>query len=204
VSSTLLCLVLVSGLFVQHPQSLVASARELGGKADNGLTVELTFVPFDTLVADADVIIRGRVQSRSTRLSTNEHWVLTQYEVTPTHFFKRPDTEGTGPAGDRNVFVTHPGGEVQVNGLQLATRVNVYPETEVFRRGEDVILLLSKKEAEPGTFQIESGPFGAFRVKGGIVAYMTQAVRENHPDEPLTALEERISDALAKQSIRLR
>jgi hypothetical protein len=198
-SAILLCLVLVSRLLAQHPQSLVTSARQLGGKADNGLTVELTFVPFDTLVADADVIVRGRVRSVSTRLSTDERWVLTQYEVTPTHFFKRPSSDKSGPIGDGSVFVTHPGGQVQVDGLQLATNVNVYPQAEILRQGEDVILLLSKKESEPGTFQIEGGPFGAFRVKRGMVAYMTQAVRDNHPDEALTGFDGRMSEALAKR-----
>jgi hypothetical protein len=198
-SALLLCLVLVSGLLVQHPESLVTSARELGGKADNGLTVELTFVPFDKLVADADIIVRGRVRSLSTRLSADERFGVAQYEVAPTHFFKRPGTDKSGPIGDRSVLVTHLGGAVQLNGLELATRVNIFPETEIFRQGEDVILFLAKDESEPGTFLLEGGPFGAFRVKGGMVAYMTHAVRENHPDEPLTAFEQRMSEALAKR-----
>ncbi len=192
-------LVLVTGLLVQHPQSLVTSARELGGKTENGLTVELTFVPFDALAARADVIVRGRVRSVSTRLSTDERWVLTQYEVAPTQFFKSPSTDKSGSVDDRHIFVTHPGGQIQFNGLDLSTRVNVYPETEILRQGEDVILLLSKNQSEPRTFQIEGGPFGAFRVKRGMVAYMTQAVRDNYSDEALPALEQHMSEALAKR-----
>jgi len=198
-STLLLCLVLVTGFLVQHPESLVTSARELGGKADNGLTVELTYVPFDELVAGSDIIVRGRVRSVSTRLSTDQRFVLTQYEVTPTHFFKRPQTEKGGPVDSRSVFVTLLGGAGQFNGLELATRVNIFPETEIFRQGEDLIVFLAKNESEPGTFLLNGGPFGAFRVKGRIVAYMTHAVREKHPDEPLTALEQRISETLAKR-----
>jgi hypothetical protein len=135
----------------------------------------------------------------STRLSADERFVLTQYEVAPTHFFKRPGTDKSGPIGNRSVFVTHLGGAVQLDGLELATRVNILPETEFFRQGEDVILFLAKDESEPGTFLLEGGPFGALRVKGGMVAYMTHAVRENHPDEALTALEQHINEALAKR-----
>lgn len=198
-STLLLCFVLARGLLVQHPESLVTSARQLGGKAENGLTVELTFMPFDKMVAGADIIVRGRVRSVSTRLSADERFVLTQYEVTPTHFFKGPGTDKGGPISNRNLLVAHPGGAVQFNGLQLATRVNIFPETEMFHQGEDVILFLAKDESEPGTFLLEGGPFGAFRVKGGVVAYMTHAVRENHRDEALTALEQHIGESLAKR-----
>lgn len=190
-------LVLLGGLLVQHPQSLITSARELGGKADNDLTVELTFVPFDTLVANAVLIVRGRVRSVSTRLSTDERWVLTQYEVRPTQFLKSPSTDKSGSIENQRVFVTHPGGQTRFNGLELATKMNVYREAETLRQGEDVILFLSKKQSEPGTFGLEGGPFGAFRVNDGMVTHMTQAVRDKHPDEPLTALEQRISETLA-------
>jgi hypothetical protein len=197
-SRFLVCALLAASLGFQGPESLITSARRLGGEAQNGLDVELTFVPFGTIVANSQIIVRGYVRSISSRLSADERWVLTQYEVTPTRFFKGSTPQLSRPGQTQPVLVTHIGGTLEIDGLHLSSTVDIYPAADFLRPGDDVILFLSPAPLAAGCFSFEGGPFGAFRVTGGMVAAMSSELRRNHQDEAFTQFEQRLNALLAR------
>jgi hypothetical protein len=198
-SMLVLSAVLAGNPAFQRPDGLISSARRLGGKAENGLDLELAFTPFDKVVANSQLVVRARIRSVSTRLSSDEQYVLTQYEITPTHFFKGSLPPISRPGPTLALMVVQLGGTLDVDGLHLSTSMNIYPPAELFRQGEDVILCLTPDESEPGFFHFEGGPYGAFRVTGGMVAHMTQQVRKHNEPQTAREFEQRLNQLVSRR-----
>src|SRR5262249_14433341 len=78
------------------------------------------------------------------------------------------------PGPTKPLIVRRLGGTVIVDGLQLTTDANLYPETESLREGEDVLLFLNRN-ANTGNCGFTGGPYGAYRIADGTVTAMTKS-----------------------------
>jgi hypothetical protein len=186
---------LLAGPYQEPRDTLIARAKDLGGRAETSLDIEIPVSRVDALTREAPIILRGMVRAVKTALSNDQRFILTEYEILPTHFYKGSLVTATRPGQSPPLVVTHLGGTLEIDGLHLATVVDVYPAEERLRPGEDVILFLTPNEAEPGCFRLTGGPFGAFRVKDGTVTGLTSEVRTRRADRPekLTDFEGRLA-----------
>jgi len=139
---------------------------------------------FDDVARLSDLIVRGRVGHVTTRLSDDGDYVLTEFTIIPSKVYK-------GSAGDvvktpgptKPLIVRRLGGTVIVDGLQLTTDANLYPETESLREGEDVLLFLNRN-ANTGNCGFTGGPNGAYRIADGQVTAMTESTAVQRGEEP--------------------
>ena len=196
----LLMLSLRATTFDQHPDSLLARAREAGGTAAVSINLEMPVIPIESLRRDSPLIVRGFVRSVTTRLATDESIVLTQYELVPTRIYKGSLPAQRQPGLSSGLSLVHPGGTVEVDGLHLATTVDMFPAGEVLRTGEEVILFLIPSESEANAFRLQGGPFGAFRIKNGNVAPFTREAATRRGDRPerIDQFEQRLNAPLRK------
>jgi hypothetical protein len=82
------------------------------------------------------------------------------------------------------VVVRRAGGELTEDGVRFSTTVDAYPESESFRTGEEVIVMLMH-DPEAQLYHLVGGPFGAFRLRHGKVQLMTREVIERRGDKPV-------------------
>src|SRR5262249_12930271 len=134
-------------LVVQAPQHgvLIDAASANGGKTVSSVDVHYPKPTFDTVAKASNLIVAGRVGHVTTRFSEDGNDVPTEFTIIPSKVYK-------GSAGDvvktpgptKPLIVRRLGGTVIVDGLQLTTDANQYPETESLREGEDVLLFLNR------------------------------------------------------------
>src|SRR5262245_36308866 len=127
----------------QQGYGLLDAARRNGGTTHVTIDVDLGFLPFHTMAAESEVIVRGTIRGMAPRLSDDEKRVVTRFEVIPVRIYKGdvgPTTNKPGPT--QPVIVQRSGGELTIDGLKLQTFVSIYPESEWFREGEDVVVFL--------------------------------------------------------------
>lgn len=86
-----------------------------------------------------------------------------------------------------------------VIALDVASDVNVFPESEWFREGEDVFVFLLPGETK-GVFALSDGAFGAYRIADGKVTAMTKrtAMARHEQPETFTDFEKRVLDLIKR------
>ena len=89
------------------------------------------------------------------------------------------------PGATTKIIVRRAGGSITDGGNSLSTRVNVYPESESPRVGDEVILFL-QRSAQGDTFDLVYGPYGCFKIIAGDVHAMTRQAAERRRDPPAT------------------
>jgi hypothetical protein len=103
---------------------------------------------FDRLIAEADLIVRGRVEELKSQQAPDRRSVTTVITVSIERQFKGPEVSA--------VTIEQPGGSMG----DIAQGVPGLPE---FSSGEDVVLFLKRQRG--GTFKIVGGKQGKFTAK---------------------------------------
>jgi hypothetical protein len=169
-------------------QTLPEFARLHGGSATTVIDIDGPISRPGELMSLADLVIHGRITSVDVRLNADQSEVLTQYTVEPIQAFKQRTTDTVGSPGMvAKVIVERSGGVLTTeDGLRLSTNVNIFPESESFRVGEEVLFFLNYR---PGTkmHTFTNGEFGAYRIKNGMASLMTMTASKRRRDTPTTS-----------------
>jgi hypothetical protein len=182
----LVCLAM-SGLPVLG-QTLPEIARQQGGSAGTVIDITSPVSHSTELMLRSDLVIHGRVLDVKTRLNSAESDVITEYTVAPIQAFKdRRSTSVATPGTVPKIVVERYGGRlVTEDGLRLSTSVNVFPESECFTVGEEVLLFLTY-HSDTRVYSFAGGEFGAYRVRDGMVSPMTRRVAARAQAQPIQA-----------------
>jgi len=175
-------------LVLQAPpgRGLLEAARHDGGKARVVIDVEPGLPSFALVVTESAAIVRGTIREMTTRLSDDEERVVTRFEIVPVRVYKGNVAPiASKPGQTQPLIVQRNGGELTIDGLQVGTYVNIFPDSEWFRDGEDVFLFLSPG-ATTGVYSITGGAFGAYRIVDGQVTAMTRATAMARHEQPDT------------------
>jgi hypothetical protein len=171
-------------------QSLVDSARQNGGSSGAMIDVCGPVPSLAIVMALSDLVVHGRVVDVKTRLSSDETRVITEYTIAPIQAFKdtRPASVAI-PGAVSKIVVRRTGGTLLTNdGLHLWTSVNIFPETECFTLGEEVVAFLGY-DSDSHVYYFAAGGFAAYRIGDGMVTPMTREVVSRRGDRPVeTAL----------------
>src|SRR5262245_10611295 len=173
------------GLPVASAQTLPEMARQRGGEAGNVIDVEVPIGWIQEVVANAELVVRGEILTRRTLLNSDQTRVETEYTIRPIEVLKDQrrqavKTPGTVPA----IVIRHTGGHLVTEaGLRLSTSIDIFPDAEGFSVGEDVVVMLRFRPDEE-VYGFSHGPFGAFRVRDGMVVPMTGEVEQRRKDAP--------------------
>ncbi|PYR90692.1 MAG: hypothetical protein DMF84_19820 [Acidobacteria bacterium] len=194
-----LCMMLI--LYApQERDTLLDRARRNGGRAKVSIDIQSPIPDLNIVTTEAALIVRGIVTRVRTRLSDDEQIVVTEYEITPVRFYKGSLVRlADAPGPSEPLVVQRAGGALTMDGLQLETHVNEFPESESLREGEEVFLFLSP-DATKGNFQLTEGAFGAYRISSGQVAAMTKsaASRRREQAQSLAVFENQVLALIRK------
>jgi hypothetical protein len=181
-------------LCVPQQGQLVELARRNGGKAGAAVDINAPIATFDAVTKESQLIVRGIVRRVTTRLSGDGEFVVTDFEITPLKFYKGTVANiATAPGPTKPLVVERLGGVLRIDGLELSTSANQFPEKESLREGEEVFLFLSR---DPSTtdFVFTDGAYGAYRIGDGRVTAMTKRTARDRGEqpEPFAAFESRV------------
>jgi hypothetical protein len=181
----------------QQPVSLKDSARHNDGKAVVVIDVDSPILTLEEVTQRASVVMQGVVQSAETRLSADETVVVTEYRINPLRVYKAPAQTSPRPGAASPIIVEVPGGRVTIDGLELRTVVNEFPEAESLVAGERVFLFLSPQEGQTGRFRLTGGAFGGLRVSNNTVLPLTSqaGLRRGDQPRPVADVERRILES---------
>jgi hypothetical protein len=142
----------------------------------------------EDLMSKADLVLHGRVTGVTVRLNADRSAVMTEYTIVPFKARKQRRTETVGrPGMIADIVVQRSGGSlVTADGLRLSTTVNIFPDSEAFRVGEEVLLFLNYN-ADTKSYTFTSGEFGAYRIRGGVASLMTANAARRRGDQPLAS-----------------
>lgn len=169
-------------------QSLIDSARLSGGSSSLVIDVCGPIQSLADVMSQSDLVVHGRVVDVKVRLSDDEAQVNTEYVITPIQAFKdrRPATVAT-PGAVSKIVVRRAGGTLLTgDGLRLSTSVNIFPETESFTLGEEVVVFLAYR-SDAHVYYFASGEYGAYRIRDGMVIPMTRNVATQRGYGPVEA-----------------
>jgi hypothetical protein len=128
----------------------------------------------------ADLVVKGRVESATSYLSTDERDLYTDYVIRPSQVFLQTRVHDSPQPGDVAVIVVKKwGGQTVIEGVQVTAEDS---NVRAFIVGEEVLLCLTYDQST-GKYDIAGGT-GAFSVRGGMIEPFMQ-----HPKtEPLNAM----------------
>jgi len=169
-------------------QSLADTARQNGGSAGSVTDVCGPVPSLADVMSQSELVVHGRIVDVKTRLSPDETQVTTEYTIAPIQAFKdkRPASVPTPGAVSKIVLRRTGGTLLTSDGLRLWTSVNIFPEAECFRLGEEVVAFLAYN-SDAHAYYFASGGFAAYRVRDGIVTPMTSEVVSRRGDQPVEA-----------------
>jgi len=169
-------------------QTLPDVARQHGGSATSIINLDGPVAYLPELMSTSDLVVHARVVVVEARLSTDQSDVVTRYTLAPIQAFKqRQATSVATPGAISQIIVQRSGGRLLTpDGLRLSTSVNVYPESECFVVGEEVVVFLTYR-ADISAYSFTGGEFGAYRIRAGIVTPMVQGVVARRQDQPIAA-----------------
>ncbi len=168
-------------------QTLPEIAKRNGGSATGVMSVDEPISRPADLMSLADLVVHGRVTSMTTHLDTDQRFVITEYTIAPIQAFKQQQHVSVKtPGTTSNLVVQHFGGSLTTaDGLRLSTEVNIFPEAETFRAGEEVVLFL-QYHPDTGIYTVIS-QFGAYRIRNGVATLMTAQAAKNRGDQPIAS-----------------
>jgi hypothetical protein len=169
-------------------QTLPDVARQHGGSATTIINVDAPVARLPDLMSTSDLVVHARVVNVKARLSANQSDVVTQYTLAPIQAFKqRQATAVATPGAISQIVVTRSGGDLlTADGLHLSTSVDVFPESECYTLGEEVVAFLTYR-ADISAYSFTGGEFGAYRIRAGIVTPMIRRVVARRHDQPITS-----------------
>jgi hypothetical protein len=171
-------------------QSLPDIARQHGGAASSSISGDSPTIQPSELMKLADLVVRGRIERVRTLLNEDETNVVTEYTITPTQAFKdRRAAAVSKPGVVSEILVRRNGGVLLTSdGLRLSTSVNIYPEEECFKVGEDVVVFLVYSAAVQ-RYRFAAGAYSAFRIQNGKVSPMTKRAASERGVQPVDVSE---------------
>ena len=117
-------------------------------------------------------------------LGPDESYVVTDYVIAPSRVIKQRRPLTASRQGETTeIVVRRLGGRLIENGLEMATGVDIYPESESFKVADEVVVFL-QDDISTHVYLFISGPFGAFRVQGSRVQPMTRETAIRRGDTP--------------------
>ena len=169
-------------------QTLPDLARQQGGFAGTVIDLDGPIARPAWLLSKSDLVIHGRVVNVTVQLNSDQSNVVTQYTIVPIQAFKQRRASSVAiPGTVSDIVIQQLGGSlVTADGLRLSTSVNVFPESESFKVGEEVIAFLTDRP-EIGVYRFTDGEFGAYRIRDGMVTPMTKAVATRLQVQPVKA-----------------
>lgn len=139
------------------PEQLAREGRSLsaGPSIPSGLAP-----PFDRILGDTDVIVRGLVGEPRSYLSDDQLDVYTDYPlINPVVLYQSALVTATKP-GMPTVIVTLLGGRIMINGLTFTSTHEALPSLEP---GEECLFLLKRIGDR---YRVAVTYFGVFRIAG--------------------------------------
>jgi len=184
----------------QEPlDSLRDLARRFGGTANSMIDGESPLMSLRQLAQTADLIIRGRLTSMTTRLSDDESTVFRDFTVTPISVIKQPPelVRANRPGPLPMLTLRQIGGTIVVDGLTLRMSTNWEDRETPMAPNQEYFLFLSKAlpsrstsmSTGPGVYRLSSAHWGAFPIHNGKVGNFTKWVAERTDrttDDPST------------------
>ena len=169
-------------------QTLPDIARHQGGSAGRIIDIDSPVTRPAELMLLSDLVIHGRVVNATVRLNSEQSEVVTEYTIAPIQAFKdRRFTSASTPGAVPTILVQRGGGSlVTADGLRLSTDINIFPESECFKLGEEVVLFLTY-HPDTNVYSFAAGAFAAFRIRDGMVRPMTQEVATRLRTQPFDA-----------------
>jgi len=137
------------------------------------------------LMSQADLVVYGRLTDVTVRLNAAQTEVMTEYTIAPIQTFKQRIVDAVSVPGTASKIVVQRSGGILItpDGLRLSTTVNIFPESESFQVGEQVLLFLIYK-ADTRSYIFASGEFGAYRIQNGMASLMTANAAKRRGDKP--------------------
>jgi len=179
--------VIAGGSNMVAQDNLRERARANGGVAELHIVTEFGVTTLDELVANAPVIVHGRISASRPHLSVTETMVLTDYTVTPHRFLKldRSLVTATSPARTPPLVVRCPGGTVVEGTTRFSAFVDAFPG-EGLPLGAEVVLFLGY-DPNDKVFYFFNGPFGIYRVRDGEMHAVHSQTASRRSDTPATS-----------------
>jgi hypothetical protein len=169
-------------------ESLKDIARRNGGVASSKIDGESPSMSIRDLAQQSDLIVRGRLERITTRLSDDESTVFRDFTVTSLVVIKqRADlSQARRPAQLPALTLRQLGGRILVDGLTLTTTTNFEDRETPMEAGQEYILFLSSAPASrsttmstgSGVFQLMSAHWGAFPIRNGKVSNFSKWVAQ--------------------------
>ncbi len=176
-------------------------ARRNGGMATDKIDVEPPSMSLSELVSQSDLIIRGRLETVTARLSDDESTVFRDFAVTPIVIIKqsRGLAQASKPGPLPALTLRQIGGRLVVDGLTLVTTTNFEDPDSPMAPGQEYVLFLSTASPSPSTtmstpasvFRLTSVAWGAYPIRNNTVGSFTkwQARRPDRtPDDAATLI----------------
>jgi hypothetical protein len=183
----------------QEPlESLKDLARRNGGTIDSMIDAESPLMSLRDLTKTADLIIRGRLTTMTTRLSDDESTVFRDFTVTPMVILKQPPEllHATRPGPLQALTLRMIGGTIVVGGLTLRVSTNWEDRETPREPGQEYFLFLSRAlpsrsttmSTGPGVYQLWSALGGVYPIRDGRVGSFTKLAAQRtdrNTDDPV-------------------
>ena len=182
----------------QEPlDSLKDVARRNGGTTSSKIHGESPLMSLRELAQTADLIIRGRLTTMTTRLSDDESTVFRDFTVAPISVIKQPPEllHANRPGPLPALTLRQIGGTIVVDGLTLRMSTNWEDRETPMAPNQEYFLFLSKAlpsrsttmSTGPGVYRLSSAHWGAFPIHNGKVGNFTKWVAQRtdrNTDDP--------------------
>jgi len=168
--------------------SMKDTARRQGGTAAGKIQIESPLMTVKDLAQAADLIVVGRLESMTTRLSDDESMVYRDFTVTPLNVLKQPPdlSQAKRPGPMQTLTVRQVGGTLVVEGLTLITSTNFEDRETPMAVGAEYVLFLSRATPSPSTtmgtgtnvFQLTSPHWGIYPIRNGKVGNFSRWIAQ--------------------------
>lgn len=160
------------------------SLRAAGRSPASGASIPSGPPPtIDSILADADAIVRGVVSTGRSYLSADQKDVLTDYEfVNPVFLYSTHWPTAPDPRPLPVETVTLLGGSVTIGALTFTSTHEALPALEL---GQECLLLL--KKTGDHRYRVAGTYYGAFEIRGGQILVLTKkfGFASEYQDQPV-------------------
>lgn len=165
-------------------QRLPELARAQGGSVNQEVGIDVPVSTAEQVMSRADLVLHGRVVDVAVHLNRAQTHVVTEYTLEPIRVVKQTKPDPIAKPGTSARFVVQRlGGSVSTpEGFLLSTSVNIFPESEAFHVGEEVLVFLTVDER---IYEFTGGGYGAYRVRDGVATLMSTEAASRRGDRPV-------------------
>lgn len=179
-----------------NAQSLRERAKQSAGPLDLSIMVTRPQKSLQDVVAASDAVVYGIVKQPQSRLTRDEQYIVTDYEIEPMRVLFQKGSVRTTPGPVPPLIVTQFGGELALEGKRVSWHEAQFKELAA---GERVVLFLQWNDDDK-TYALVSGPYGVFAVEDGKVKPRSQL--EDHRHESIESFLGDVAQLLAARQKR--